>query len=277
MSNISQSLGSVVSVWQYPVKSMMGEELNSAVVTEHGLLGDRAYALMDLANEKIVSAKNPRKWPNLFDFQAIFVKPPHLGKEMPPVRISLPNGTVVTSDQSDINQMLSNALGHEVKLVITVPKTPSLEEYWPDIDGLDHRETVTDESMPEGMFFDLAPIHLLTTATIDRLREVYPQGRFEVRRFRPNIVIDPTPGEKNFVENDWVGHTLSIGDEVRLRITSSCPRCVMITLPQGDLPRDLGILRTAVQYNQGKIGVYAKVVQGGTIHRGDSVKFMGSV
>src|SRR3990170_2248275 len=273
MSNTTQiELGSVVALWRYPVKSMMGEELNAAEVTERGLLGDRAYALVDPSNGKVASAKNPRKWAKLFDFRAALAEPPRVGEKIPPARITLPDGTIVTSERGDLNQILSNVLGREVTLATAAPKTPSLEEYWPDMDGLAHRETITDEAMPAGTFFDLAVIHVLTTATIDRLRELYPQGRFEVRRFRPNIVVEPTSGEKNFIENAWIGRTLAIGDEVRLRITGPCPRCVMTTLPQGDLPRDPGILRTAAQHNQVNVGVYAAVLRGGTIRRGDPVK-----
>ncbi len=141
------------------------------------------------------------------------------------------------------------------------------------MDGLDHRETVTDEEMPSETFFDLAVIHMLTTATIDRLRELYPAGRFEVRRFRPNIVVEPAAGETTFVENSWIGRTLILGDEVRLSISGPCPRCVMTTLPQGDLPKDVGILRTAAQHNQANVGVYATVLQGGMVRRGDPVRF----
>jgi uncharacterized protein YcbX len=126
--------------------------------------------------------------------------------------------------------------------------------------------------MPVGTFFDSAVVHLLTTATLDRLRELYPQGRFEARRFRPNIVVQPISGEKNFLENAWIGHTLSIGDDVRLRITDPCPRCVMTTLPQGDLPKDPGILRTVAQHAQTIVGVYAAVLRGGAIRRGDPVR-----
>ena len=268
----SVGLGSVVALWRYPVKSMMGEELNGAHITERGLLGDRAFALVDRSNGKVVSAKNPRKWPKLFEFRATLVDPPRPGERIPSVRITLPNGTIATNQQSDLEQILSDALGREVTLATTPPHTPSLEEYWPDLDGLAHRETVTDESMPAGSFFDLAAIHVLTTATFDRLRELYPHGRFEVRRFRPNIVVEPVSGEKAFVENDWIGHTLALGDDVRLSITGPCPRCVMTTLPQGDLARDPGILRTAAQYNQVNVGVYADVVQGGTILRGDRAR-----
>jgi hypothetical protein len=112
------------------------------------------------------------------------------------------------------------------------------EEYWPDIEGLERRDTVTDFGLPEGTFFDCAFVHLLTTATLDRLRVLYPQGRFEGRRFRPNIMVETASGEKDFVENAWIGQVLAIGDVVRLSITGPCPRCVMTTLSQGDLPKD---------------------------------------
>ena len=271
-STTSVGLSSVVALWRYPVKSMMGEELNAADLTQRGLLGDRAYALVDRSTGKVVSAKNPRKWSKLFDFRAAFIEAPRSGQKIPPVRITLPNGTIATTEQGDLDQALSNVLGREVTLATTAPETPTLEEYWPDLDGLAHRETVTDESMPAGTFFDLAVVHVLTTASIDRLREFYPQGRFEVRRFRPNIVVEPDSGAKGFVENDWIGRTLALGDEVRLSITGPCPRCVMTTLPQGDLPRDSGILRTAAQHNQVNVGVYAHVLRGGTIRRGDPVR-----
>ncbi|MBI4548441.1 MAG: MOSC domain-containing protein [Ignavibacteriae bacterium] len=272
MSNSQAHVASVVSLWRYPVKSMMGEELNAAVVTQRGVIGDRAYALIDLSTGKVASAKNPQKWAKLFNFRAAFVEPPRQGAHIPPVRLTLPDGNIVTTEQSDLNQILSNVLEREVALGTTPPETPSLEEYWPDMDGLTHRETTTDESMPAGTFFDFAVVHLLTTATIDRLRELYPQGRFEVRRFRPNIVVESSTGEKGFLENSWVGRTLAIGTDVRLNIVGGCPRCVMTTLPQGDLPKDPGILRTAAQHNQVNVGVYASVLQGGTIHRGDPVR-----
>lgn len=271
-STTSASLGSVVALWRYPVKSMLGEELNAGHITQRGLLGDRAYALVDRSTGKVVSAKNPRKWARLFEFRAAFVEPPRSSEKLPPVRITLPNGITATTVQDDLEQLLSQVLGREVTLATTAPETPSLEEYWPDLDGLAHRETVTDESMPAGTFFDLAAIHVLTTATIDRLRELYPQGRFEVRRFRPNIVVELASGEKGFLENDWIGRTLALGDEVRLSVTGPCPRCVMTTLPQADLPRDPGILRTAAQQNQVNVGVYASVVQGGVIRRSDPVR-----
>ncbi len=273
MSNETNAdIGSVVSLWRYPIKSMMGEELGTSPVTERGLLGDRAYALIDTSTGKVASAKNPRKWPNLVDFRANYSETPRLGEKTPSVRITAPDGEIVASDQGDIDQTLSARLGRDVTLVSAAPDTPKLEEYWPDMDGLDHRETVTDEEMPSETFFDLAVVHVLTTATINRLRELYPQGRFEVRRFRPNIVVEPASGDTAFVENSWVGRTLNLGDKVALRITRPCPRCVMTTLPQGDLPKDVGILRTVAQHNQTHVGVYASVLKGGRISRGDAAR-----
>ena len=278
-------LGSVVSLWRYPVKSMMGEELNAAEITEHGLLGDRAYALVDRSDGKVASAKNPRKWSQLFDFRAAYINPPRGGAKLPPVRITLPDGTAVTSEQSDLPEILSRALNREVTLDVTEhsqrevvkstfpnPRTPKAEEYWPDMEGLDYRDTVTDFNLPEGTFFDCAVVHLLTTATVDWLRELYPPGRFEVRRFRPNVVVETADGVKDFVENAWIGRTLAIGDGVRLSVTGPCPRCVMTTLPQGDLAKDPGILRTAAQHNKANVGVYASVSRGGAVRRGDAIR-----
>lgn len=283
-SSAQTTLGTVVALWRYPVKSMMGEELNAAELTERGLLGDRAYALIDSADGKVASAKNPRKWPRLFDFRAALADAPTIGVEIPAVRITLPDGTIVSSEQPDIHQILSTELERAVALYRTKlrdepvvepissdPRAVAAEEYWPDMEGLDHRDTVTDFTLPEGTFFDVATVHLLTTATLDRLRELYRHGRFEVRRFRPNIVVETANDVEGFAENAWVGHTLRIGDAVRLSITGPCARCVMTTLSQDDLPKDAGILRTAAQHNHVNVGVYASVLRGGAVHRGDVV------
>ena len=268
------SAGSVVSLWRYPVKSMMGEELNSTEVTLRGLVGDRQFAVVDAETGKVAGAKNPRKWGNFFDFRAAHVEPPEIGSELPAVRLTLPDGTVMTSDEPGLEQVLSDALGRGVTFASApgngAASGATAEEYWPDMEGLDHRDTVTDWEMPRGTFFDLAVVHVLTTSTLDRLRELYPEGRFEARRFRPNVVV--ATDEPGFVENGWIGKTVAIGDEVSLRITGPCPRCVMTTLSQADLPKDSGILRTAARNNEANVGVYADVVSAGAIRRGDPVR-----
>jgi hypothetical protein len=90
---------------------MMGEELNATEITDRGTLGDRAYALVDPTNGKVVSAKNPRKWGNLFSFRAGFSKTPRPGEPMPPVNITLPDGTTINSEQDNIDKTLTGVQG----------------------------------------------------------------------------------------------------------------------------------------------------------------------
>ncbi len=254
----------------------MGEEMNASLVTAVGLLGDRAYALIDSLDGKVATAKNPRKWPTLFDFRATFGMPPTPNASLPPVRITFPDGTLVSSEQSNASEVLSNALTRQVTIASAndgASHAATAEEYWLDFEGLEHRDTVTEFGLPEGTFFDCAVVHIMTTATLDRLRALYPQGRFEPRRFRPNIIVQSADGgASGFVEDEWVGRVVSIGDEVRLGITASCSRCVMTTLAQGDLPKDPGILRATVRHNGANAGVYASVLRTGTVRRGDAVR-----
>lgn len=270
--HLEEIIATVSSLWRYPVKSMMGEELAAVDLTGRGLIGDRQYALIDSETGKIASAKNPRKWSKLFDCRATFVERPSPATPASRIRITLPDGMSVTSDQEDATAQLSRIFGRDVRLSATPPSNPVFEEYWPVVEGLPHADVVTDEAMPPTMFFDSAPVHLITNATLDRLQALYPRGRFEPRRFRPNIFITLTASTPAFVENEWVGRTLCIGEQVQLNITGLCPRCVMTTLAQEDLPQDSGILQTAVKENQGAVGVYAQVVRGGIIRRRDAIR-----
>ena len=279
------NVGTVTAIWRYPVKSMLGEEIGASAVTDQGLLGDRAYALVDAETGKVASAKNPKRWPNLFQCHAELAEPPESAGKMPPVRIRLPDGTEVSSDEPSVDDTLSDMVGRRVTLESTAPSEAVFEEYWPDMEDISpegHRDTVTDERLgmaaPPGTFFDLAPMAVLTTATLERLGELYPQGSFDVQRFRMNLIVEPDAD--GFVENEWIGHTLAVGDGVSLPVTLADPRCVMTTLPQGDLPKDPSILRAAAQHNRLDIpgvglypcvGVYAGVASGGTVRRGDPV------
>src|ERR1700722_19753140 len=98
VDTMGASQGSIAALWRYPVKSMQGEELDSAEVTERGLLGDRAYALIDVETGKVVSAKNPRKWGNLLDFRSRFVELPGRPSPMPSARITTPDGATIDTD-----------------------------------------------------------------------------------------------------------------------------------------------------------------------------------
>jgi uncharacterized protein YcbX len=263
-------IGRILNIWRYPVKSMMGEELDATEVGRHGLHGDRAYALIDAETGKVVSAKNPRRWPNLFDFRAAYASSPEDPSLLPPARVTLPDGETLTTDREDIDPRLSAAVGRSVHLARSAVEGATAEGYWPDHDWLPQRDEVFEFPLPPGTFFDCATVHLVTTATLDRLQAEAPESRFDVRRFRPNFLIEPTDGSEGFVENHWIGRTLVVGD-VHLRIDGPCPRCIMTTLKQGELPKDPGVLRTVVRENEGNVGVYATVLQGGWVRRGQSI------
>jgi uncharacterized protein len=275
-------LGAVANLWRYPVKSMQGEALDSAEVSERGIAGDRAYALIDRATGKIASAKNPRKWPGLLRCTAAFLNAPTNGG-VPPVRVTFPDGTLLSSSEPGFDERASKILRRDVVLTHVPVESPVLEEYWPDIDGLAHRETVTDEGFsagtPSSSFFDFSAIHLVTTSTLAALGRAHPEGRFEPCRFRPNLLI--SGARDGFAENDWVGRQIRVGADLVLDIVIPCPRCVMTTLPQRDLPLDSGILVTAARHNNvmiaafgtamPSVGVYAKVVHPGAVRPGDAV------
>jgi len=274
--------GSVRSLWRYPVKSMLGEELETCEVTERGFTGDRAYALVDAEDGKVASTKNPRKWARLFECRAEL-----LGGSSG-VRITLADGRTVSAEDPAAAELLSRLLGRKAALQTTAADASVLEELW--LDGSPDGRAVTDETIamgsPPGTFFDYAVIHLVTTATLGRLGELYPGGRFDSRRFRPNLLVQSEEGDVGFVENGWIGKTVAIGDSVRLAVTDPCPRCVMTTLAQEDLPADPGILRTAARHNSvvggegrgpdgmyaASVGVYASVLKGGFVRRGDPVR-----
>jgi len=249
---------------------MMGGELDSAALSEGGLVGDRSYALQDAETGRVVSAKNVKKFGKLLGFGVTFVEPPVPGRSVPAIMFSFPDGALVRSDDPDVEAILSEEVGAPVRLLNSAPEKSSYDEDWPDIDGMKHRGVATTQNLPSRSFFDSSPVHIITTATLARLRELHPRGRFEPRRFRPNLVVETGPGVKDFVENTWLGKELRIGG-TGLRVTKLCGRCVETTLPQADLPQDLDILRTAITGNKANVGAYATVERPGTVSRGDPV------
>jgi uncharacterized protein YcbX len=274
---------SVATIRRYPVKSMLGEELFFATITVRGIPGDRALALLDRASGKVASAKHPRRWRRLLDCRAAVVAPDH---DPATIAITLPDERTMLSTDPAIDPTLSDLFEREVTLTATPPETAETEREYPEVEGLPVSGMFFSGPIglgaPPGTFFDYAPIHLLTTATLAHLRAVAPTGDFDLRRFRPNLVID-LPDTTGFAENDWVGRTLRIGNDVVLRITDPTPRCVIPTLPHGELPRDPGILRTIAAHNRPPIptlgnvtwpciGVYATVEQGGIVRQGDAVR-----
>jgi len=284
------AVGSVASLWRYPVKSMIGEEIQGAEISERGIVGDRAYALVDRETGKVVSAKNPRKWAKMFQCSAQFVDEPNRSGEAPPVRVTTADEEVLTSGENGFDSKLSRVLGRDVTLTATAVQPGFYDHFWFDYQTplgrpveSPERESITSVPLgiaASGTFFDYSALHLLTTDTLKRLEELYPSGRWEARRFRPNIVVAPEAGAGGFVEDGWIGHGLEIGT-THLKVFDTMVRCVMTTLPQGDLPNDPGILRTVADHHRvmmpalGKelpgVGVAVSVVSTGRISRGDTV------
>jgi uncharacterized protein YcbX len=292
--NSSEPVGTIRELWRFPVKSMLGERLDAADLNEGGIVGDRAHAIVDRETGKVASAKHPKLWPNLLACRAAFVEPPRPGDELPPVRIELADGTSVTSDAADVDAVLSRFFGRDVELARAAQNGYTIDQYHPDEENYDpegHRDEVVEarlgaaffnerglpSAVPEGSFFDLFPLSVLTTSSLDRLGELEPESRFDVRRFRMNVIVD-TPA-RGFVENEWLGRTLAIGDDVQLGVSLPDPRCVMPSLAQEDLPKDSRILKALARHNRIDVagslypcaGVYAVAEATGTIHKDDRV------
>jgi MOSC domain-containing protein len=276
---------------------MLGEELDAVDLSEGGIIGDRAYAVRDRETGKVASAKHPKLWPNMFACRAAFVEPPRPANELPAVRIELADDTSVMSDAADVDTVLSRFFGRDVELARAAQNGYTIDQYHPDEENYDpegHRDEVVEVGLgaaffnerglpsvlPEGSFFDLFPFSVLTTSTLDQLGELEPQSRFDVRRFRMNMIVETS--QRGFVENDWVGHTLAIGDNVRLGVALPDPRCVMPSLAQEDLPRDPRILKALAQHNRIDVagalypcaGVYAVAEATGRIRKGDRISLV---
>lgn len=272
--------GSVALLRRYPVKSLLGENLGACDVTGRGLAGDRVLALVHRETGKVASAKNPRLWRDLLRLAAA---------SGPDVKIAFPDGTAMASTDPGIHAALSEFLGHPVTLTATPPPNATLDRADPDQvlrDGIEAPVLVEighlGGAAPQGTFFDFAPLHLLTTSTLERIAELSPRGTVELERYRPNIVIrTAAPG---FAENDWTGRDLRIGSELTIRIVCRTPRCAIPTLEHGDLPRDVAALRVPAAHNrvsplddwgpQPCAGVYAQVLCPGRVEVGDVARLV---
>jgi uncharacterized protein len=293
----SEPVGTVRALWRFPVKSMQGEELDAADLSEGGVLGDRAYALVDKETGKVASAKHAKLWPDLLKCRAAFVEPPRRGTEVPPARIELADGTSVLSDAPDVDAVLSRFFGRDVALASAADNGYTIDQYHPDEENYDpdgHRDEVVEaqlgaafcnerglpSAVPEDSFFDLYPLSILTTSTLARLGELEPEANFDVRRFRMNVIVDNAA--RGFVENEWVGRSIAIGDDVQLGVALPDPRCCMPSVEQEDLPRDPRVLKALARHNRIDVagalypcaGVYAVAEATGTIRQDDRVSLI---
>jgi len=293
----SEAVGTVRGLWRFPVKSMLGEELDLVDLTEGGIVGDRAYAIVDKETGKIASAKHAKVWPDLLKCRAAFVEEPRRGNDVPAARIELADGTSVLSDDANVDEVLSHFFGRDVELSSAADNGYTIDQYHPDEENYDpdgHRDEVVEAALgaaffnerglpsavPEDSFFDLYPLSVLTTASLDRLGELEPESSFDLRRFRMNVIVDTPAG--GFVENDWVGHSLAIGDDVRVGVALPDPRCCMPSLAQDGIERDPQVLKALAKHNRIDVagslypcaGVYAVAEATGTIHTNDRVSLV---
>ncbi|HLK73461.1 MAG TPA: MOSC domain-containing protein [Streptosporangiaceae bacterium] len=293
-------LGTVVTLRRYPVKSMLGEDLDVGDVTFTGLSGDRRLAVVSRTSGKIASAKFPRLWRDLLTLSAASAQDSATRDAAirdagtrdglahdSAVRITLPEGKTVWSDDAGVDAVLSDLLDEPVTLTATPVPGAALDRAVPEAvlrDGVDAQ--VPAELMeiggggPPGTFVDFAPLHLLTTSTLDRIAGLSPHGRADLERYRPNIVI--RTATTGFTENDWLDRILRVGGDLVLRVIARTPRCAVPTLAHGALPRDPDALRVLARHNRVEpldsvdpepcAGVYAEVLRPGRIRTGDPVR-----
>ncbi|CAN5661034.1 MOSC domain-containing protein [soil metagenome] len=257
------------SLHRYPVKSMLGETVTTLRIGYGGAEGDRRIALIDEATGRVASAKQARLWRQLLTCTAT--------TDGGRVRVRLPDGTDVSAEDDDIDDVLSRLVSRPVRVSTRRSPGATLERADPEQvleHGLDAEVDAPllelAEGTPGDSFVDLAPLHVITTATLDRIGT-------EALRYRPNIVIETPPDYLPYAENDWTELTFAVGT-ARLKGMGPTPRCVIPTLEHGELDRATHALRTPAAENLvdsfglGRLpcaGAYFEVVTEGTISTGD--------
>ena len=277
-------------LWRYPVKSMLGERITAAAVTEQGVPGDRRLALVDRETGRIASAKAPRLWRGLLRCSAS-TEAGEAGAPTASVRIDIPGAKPLWHTDADVDERLTAYIGRTVHLSGVREEGAALDRSVPEAvlaAGLDAEVDAAlvhlGGAAPAGTgFVDFAPLHLITTSTLDRIAELSPRGAVELERYRPNLVLRTE--EPGFVENEWLGREIRIGKRLRLLVIAHTPRCAVPTLEHGDLPRDVAALRTLAEHNRIRpmpdaaeepcAGVYAQVLAPGGIVEGDRVLLAG--
>lgn len=285
-------VGRIKQIHRYPVKSMGGELLEEVELALRGLPGDRAWAVRDEVHGGIRGAK---KIPALMGLQARYVKAPPV-EGSGPAEITLPDGSTLETSDPDVNDRVTKAIDYAVTLWPLLP-ADALDHYRRGAPAHDDMEKelramfgrAPDEPLPDlsvfppeliefesppGTYFDAFPLLLMTETTLRTIQEKAPESRFDVRRFRPNLLIADSGSSEPFPENAWCGRRLKIGEAI-LEITVECPRCVMTTHGFEDLPKDPKIMRTLVRESGGNLGVYAKVEKPGRIALGDRIELLG--
>jgi uncharacterized protein YcbX len=272
---------SVLNIYRYPVKSMMGESMSEVNIGETGIPGDRSWAVRD---EKRGGIRGGKKIPQLMMLAA------QSGPTAP--LITAPDGDSASASSEHINEWLSGKLNHPVTLWPLLPAdqldhyrrgAPDTEdlgqelravfgrlpdEPLPDLTGF---EELLEFESPPGTYFDAFPISIMSLQSLNIMNQLAGESRFDVRRFRPNLLVDMPDNDQSFPEQALLGKTLSVGS-AQLQIEMTCPRCSMTTHGFDDLPRDTEIMRKLVNHCDGNLGIYASVQTPGQISIEDHIE-----
>jgi len=243
----------LVGLWRYPVKSMQGERLNQARVERSGIAGDRRWGLRDLRTGRILTA---RRRPELLEAAASY------DKDVP--IITFPGGGIGEGPGPRTDKLLSEWTGHPVSLVSSVDSEPGRAEFFAD--ATDDSSQAIEWTMPASRFVDAAPLLVLTSASLRTAAGLHPDGDWDPRRFRPNLLID-LDGD-GWVEDQWIGQPLRVGS-VTLVATERCVRCTMVTRAQPGLQADVDIFRSLARHHGGLFGVWSDVLSVGSLSLGD--------
>ena len=238
-------IGTVKQIWRFAVKSMAGEQLETCVVGERGIPGDRAWAVRDETAGKLATGT---RFPLLMQCAAQYREQPVNGS-VPHVDVRFPDGQLVGSDAADVNARLTELLEKPVSLS-SLQQDPNAEHY-----------------------FDVATIHVLTTASLAEMSRLNPQGIWDVRRFRPNFFVETEPSFKGLVEFEWGGKILRLG-EVEIECEIPTERCAMAMHAQEGLPKDESILRLINEVGNKNLGMYASVRRPGKVRVSDVVELI---
>jgi uncharacterized protein YcbX len=280
-------IGTIGAIMRYPVKSMLGETLDGCEMGVSGVDGDRTHALVDPSTGKIASAKQPNLWRDLLAFSAK-TRAKTGSQTNASIIISDGGGNQIDLTDPDFDMKVSEWLGRRIKLIDVRPAGIELNRARPDevmTEGVE--ATVTQDVLaiasaaPAGGFFDFAPLHLMTSASLDATRAAAPAASIEAERYRPNIVIE-TPSSEVFAENQWVGRRLRIGPHVSIEVIAPTPRCAVPMLVHGNLPHSREAVAVVNKLNRIEfpplgpgtypcLGAYATVVATGPVKCGDQV------
>jgi uncharacterized protein YcbX len=249
----------VAGIWRYPVKSLQGEPLSAATVEHDGLAGDRQWGIRDERTGRILTA---RRRPELLMAVA------RLQDGVPAV--TLPGGTEAVGPGAQTDALLSDWLGTPATLVTALREVPGRAEFFED--ATDDTSRAIEWTMPEGRYVDAAALLVLTTASLRTGESLHPDGDWQPRRFRPNILVEATNrgAEHRWVEDGWVGQALQVGEAV-LGPSEGCVRCTMVTRPQPGLGPDREIFRTLARHHGARFGAWCEVSRPGAVAVGDPV------